>query len=361
VTLNIAPYTSWRFPSRTVSMEPASPLAIPFSQPAPAGGGTFIEINGDFLGSTSNGSARDRVGRTGQDDPITGKEFTSFLTALVREAQGEVEKVHGIILPELALNQRLVDDVGSRLLAETDLELFITGVSVPAEKGHGPQNRVHTSMFLRAQGQHGPVKVSWDQAKHHRWQLEASQIGWYQLGDRLHPELFWWEFIDLPPRYCHFVVFREIGSLVTLVCEDLARIEPVQSVIRSVGPTLVIALLMDGAQLEKRWSGRYATVLADDPGSAVLTLTSLGLLRRSRAEEGKQPNRQVGLWKGAEGVARELTLPEKHHALLLTLSTVRKVNYTLDGRSDSWGTIGLLLSKHRAIRLANPPAWAEAE
>jgi hypothetical protein len=162
------------------------------------------------------------------------------------------------------------------------------------------------------------------------------------------------EEININRRECGFVVFRRIGSVVTPVCEDLARIDPVQTVIRGIGPTLVVALLMDGAQLEKRWSGRYATVLADDPGSAVLTLTSLGLLRRSVSEAGKPPSREIGLWKGAEGLARELTLPEQHHALLLTLSTDRRTNCTLDGRSDEGWTIGLLLSKvsHQASTTA---------
>jgi 5-methylcytosine-specific restriction enzyme A len=52
---------------------------------------------------------------------------------------------------------------------------------------------------------------------------------------------------------------------------------------RSVGPNLVVALLMDGPQLTARWPARYASVLADDPGSSVLTLTSLGMCLRSRS------------------------------------------------------------------------------
>jgi len=72
---------------------------------------------------------------------------------------------------------------------------------------------------------------------------------------------------------CTFYVFRYGMSMATLICEDLARIDPVQTVIRAIGPNLVIALLMDGPQWQRRWSGRYATVLADDPGSAVLSVT----------------------------------------------------------------------------------------
>jgi hypothetical protein len=145
-------------------------------------------------------------------------------------------------------------------------------------------------------------------------------------------------------------------SLATLICEDLARIDPVQSVIRAIGPNLVVALLMDGPQIEKRWSARYATVLADDPGSAVLTLTSLGLMRRSVRPGAVEP-RQIALWKGADGIAQELSLPINHQALLLTLTSNQTTNFTLDSRSDDGATYQLSLSGIRAIRLPKPPDW----
>jgi hypothetical protein len=95
----------------------------------------------------------------------------------------------------------------------------------------------------------------------------------YHLGGRLDPHIDWWEHIDIFPQKCNFGVFRHEACLAALICEDLARIDPVQAAIRAIGPNLVVALLMDGPQAENRWSGRYATVLADDPGCAVLTLT----------------------------------------------------------------------------------------
>ena len=108
----------------------------------------------------------------------------------------------------------------------------------------------------------------------------------------LDPDLTWWEKINISNRQCFFHVFRQGACLATLVCEDLARIDPVQTVLRSVGPNLVVALLLDGPQWERRWPGRYATVLADDPGSAVLTVTSLGMVRRSVMPGEKAPNRE---------------------------------------------------------------------
>jgi hypothetical protein len=146
-------------------------------------------------------------------------------------------------------------------------------------------------------------------------------------------------------------------SLATLVCEDLARVDPVQAIIRSIGPNLVIALLMDGPQLEHRWGGRYATVLADDPGSAVLTLTSAGMLARS-VRPGEVVPREIALWKGNEGITQELKLPAGDHALLLTVTRRSEEQFTLDGRSDYCFTHRLEISGVHGLRHPKPPEWA---
>ena len=78
------------------------------------------------------------------------------------------------------------------------------------------------------------------------------------------------------------IQFLEFGGGITLVavCEDLARLDAVAELLRTVGPTLVVTVLLDGPQLASRWTARYASVLADDPGSAVLTLTSFNAAAR---------------------------------------------------------------------------------
>jgi hypothetical protein len=53
-------------------------------------------------------------------------------------------------------------------------------------------------------------------------------------------------------------------------CEDLASLDEWAELVRSAGPSLVVALLLDGPQLAARWPCRYSSVLVDDPGSAVL-------------------------------------------------------------------------------------------
>jgi hypothetical protein len=138
----------------------------------------------------------------------------------------------------------------------------------------------------------------------------------------------------------------------------LPKSSMVQAAVRSVGPNLVIVLLMDGPQLERRWPGRYATVLADDPGSAVLTLTSLGMIRRS-AMPGEEESRQIALWKDAAGAAQELKLPRGAHGLLLTLSQSSETSCAQDGRSDRGATARLSLSGVRSIVHPHPPAWID--
>ena len=101
-------------------------------------------------------------------------------------------------------------------------------------------------------------------------------------------------------------LIRETATLSVLICEDLARYDPVLTVMNAIGPNLVIALLMDGPQLERRWCGRYATALADDPGSSVAH-------RQLPWHVGALPNARgaVAARSGAvEGAGRSGKIPE---------------------------------------------------
>jgi len=289
---------------------------------------------------------------------LTAKTIGDFLLGLIERAKQEVGIVHGIVLPETSLDERQVRPLANFLAVHTDLELFITGMASPVS-AQIPKNSVFTSIFL-----HHQMLTCWSQPKHHRWQLTGGQICHYHLGDAFSRDTFdprgWWEKIDVGGRQCTFYVFRPGASLAALICEDLARIDPVQTVLRSIGPNLVIVLLMDGPQREGRWPGRYATVLADDPGSAVLTLTSLGMVRRS-VDPGQEEPCEIALWKEASGVARELKLPKGDHALLLTLAQSTQEQFTLDGRSDHGTTTQLSLTGVRGIKHPKPPQWASLD
>jgi len=155
-------------------------------------------------------------------------------------------------------------------------------------------------------------------SKHHRWCLDRSQVKRYGLSSLFHDGTDkWWEEIDVSERQLPFFAIRDDLCMTVLICEDLARADPAMPVLRAVGPNLVVALLMDGPQLESRWPARYATVLADDPGSSVLTITCAGMVDRSNYMQAN-PRRSVGLWRHANGHMQELFLPEQHYGLLLT-------------------------------------------
>jgi hypothetical protein len=142
-------------------------------------------------------------------------------------------------------------------------------------------------------------------------------------------------------RSLNVLTFNDWLTVCHLICEDLARVDPVSQLIRAVGPTLVIALLLDGPQLLRRWPGRYATVLADDPGSSVLSVTSLGMAIQSRPKGAGDPNRTIALWKDSKTGDREIELAPDATAVVLTLWADRVEEFTADGRSDG-GTAGRL-------------------
>lgn len=146
--------------------------------------------------------------------------------------------------------------------------------------------------------------------------------------------------------------------MTVLICEDLARADPAMPVLRAVGPNLVVALLMDGPQLDSRWPARYATVLADDPGSSVLTITCAGMVDRSNYMQAN-PRRSVGLWRHANGHMQELFLPKQHYGLLLTLRSVEEEQFSLDHRSDGSLTSRLELEWFKPLPLPTVPAWVE--
>jgi hypothetical protein len=328
--------------------EPFNLLLFPFP----------FQIDGKcFFSERDNGPGPSRFFGLRQNwlGPPSTQQLLGALRQLLKAAEREVTHVHGLILPETALAAADIEKIASALAAQTDLEIFISGAYGPTSGQAGDSdNKVYMFVFANHQ-----ILNFWPQSKHHRWRLDGDQIRRYHLGDALDPDLLWWEKIALPPRECAFYVFRNGAGLASLVCEDLARIDPVQVALRSIGPNLVIVLLMDGPQLERRWPGRYATVFADDPGSAVLTLTSIGMVMRAAMPGSEQAHREIALWKEPGGTAKELWLPRGCHGLLLTLCSSWEKNFTLDGRDDGGATMQLSLSGVRPVRHPEPPRWLD--
>jgi hypothetical protein len=240
-------------------------------------------------------------------------------------AKDEVDNIDVVCLPESAVEESELDEL-EVLLHRHGVPGLVTGVRRrPQQPDQLPRNWVQ---IAQSTGEHW-LRIR--QNKHHRWSLDEGQIYQYHLGGALHPHIRWWEGMEVPRRSLQLVEVGEGVTVVSLVCEDLAQIDDVADLLRSVGPTLVITPLLDGPQLSSRWAGRYASVLADDPGSAVLTLTSAGMARRSRPH-GRDASSVIGLWKDPVRGTREIPLEADAEGVLLTASADIVTRRSGDGR-----------------------------
>lgn len=251
-----------------------------------------------------------------------GTPLVRALRRLMKEATDDCGKVSMVVLPELALNDAEASKVRS-LVAESNAAL-ITGIGRPGVSG-----RAHGSNRLQL---YTPGLEPVSQEKHHRWKLDRSQVVQYSLGNSLHHETSWWEHIDVSRRRLSFIQLFPWLTVCALICEDLARPDPAGDVVRAVGPNLVVALLMDGPQLISRWAARHATTLAEDPGSSVLTVTSLGMSQLSRPTVGPDRSRVIALWKEDGIPAVEIELPHDRHAAVLSVSMKTCAEWGADGR-----------------------------
>jgi hypothetical protein len=252
-------------------------------------------------------------------------------------ALDEVDDVDVVVLPESAVDESEIDELEA-VLDRHGVVYLTAGVRQrSADPGRLPRNWVHTGVNPRlrkgARAPDGPGRQWFHirQNKHHRWALDESQIYQYHLAGALHPHVRWWEAMEVPARSLQFVSVGEEITIVSLVCEDLAETDQLADVIRAVGPTVVFTVLLDGPQLASRWAARYASVLADDPGSVVLTLTSFGMVQRSRPP-GREASPIVALLKDADHGFREIPLEPGAQAVLLTASGSRAIRRTADGR-----------------------------
>src|SRR5262245_49932797 len=183
-----------------------------------------------------------------------------LVSRVIVAARDEAGRVDAVLLPESAVDDSEVDDLEA-LLESHGVAMLNTGVRQrSSQAGRCPCNWVHIGASPRLEKRASPPTVAvgqWfriRQNKHHRWSLDEEQILQYHLGGALHPHVRWWEAMEVPRRKVHFVVLGDEITVVSLVCEDLAEIDDVAEMIRSVGPTFVFAPLLDGPQLTSRWS-----------------------------------------------------------------------------------------------------------
>ena len=267
--------------------------------------------------------------------PAEGLDL-DLLDRVLVAARQEAGSIDVVLLPESAVDEREIDDLET-LLDSHGVICLVAGVRQPTRQpGQFPNNWLHMGFNPRLE-KGGSLPSGGHEAwfhirqnKHHRWSLDEDQVEQYHIGAALHPHIRWWEAMDVPHKAIEFVEVAEL-VLTSLVCEDLAHNDEIAQLIRSVGPTFVMNLLLDGPQLNSRWTARYASVLADDPGSAVLTLTSYGMVERSRPH-GRDASRVIALWKDPTRGVREIPLEPGAHGVLLTVCMDRATRYSADGR-----------------------------
>jgi hypothetical protein len=272
-----------------------------------------------------------------------GEEVVEVVKSLLTAAKSKVERIDGVVFPEAALTPKQHWAVRREVLAAG--AFLIAGGGVPSLPAYrSGENLVHIDVpGLSAQFQH----------KHHRWKLDGGQIAQYGLQSQLDVKQSWWEHINVGSRELIFVSYSEWLVFAVLICEDLARPDPVGDLVRAVGPNLVIALLMDGPQTKNRWGCQYASVLAEDPGSSVLTVTSAGMCSLSKPRHG-EPDRSgcVALWRQAKestpvprpSIPMEIDISSGAKGIVLCLSNQYFKEWTADGRGDSEATGYPLLS-----------------
>jgi hypothetical protein len=264
--------------------------------------------------------------------PESPEQLKTRVLAAIADARRMIGEIDGVVLPELAMTEDQRDEVARTLIAEG---IFLLG-GVASQRP--PRNYLVFELPIT-----GAASIRITQHKHHRWQLDRRQIIQYGLGACLDPTRKWWEHTsicdDAMSREVHFVALRDWLTITPLICEDLARQEPVGDLVRAVGPNLVIALLMDGPQLASRWPGRYATVLADDPGCSVLTVSSYGMVALCKPPPGGSSSRTVAMWKDAQsGEVVHIDLPQGKVGVVLTITRDWATEYSADGRSDDQST-----------------------
>jgi len=268
---------------------------------------------------------------------------TESFHAILEEAKTNEPNIHGVILPELSMTETDVDHAWAQIQTTFPSALLIGGLG--QSRGDDKFGFNKAVCLLPQLGRHSKFY----QCKHHRWMLNRAQIEQYGLFNRLGADKLWWESTALPSRVLKFVQLTPWLTFCFLICEDLARQDPISEMIRSVGPNLVIALLMDGPQFAHRWSARYAMVLADDPGSSVLTLTSLGMARLSTCL-GKPEARVIALWKDSTAGPFEITLPHDSAAVILHIVQRRIREFSADGRSDDEAAATWILKGTTPVR-----------
>ncbi|HJR07056.1 MAG TPA: hypothetical protein VJ842_07360 [Pyrinomonadaceae bacterium] len=313
-----------------------------------------MKVLGESVVASHKSEAFFEYDPTSEDEEERGKikNFRLLLRATIERAIKEAGRIDLVILPESSISEDYVKEL-EKVLKENNISGYIAGVRIKgafqpvrngkakASKRRFNRNVVYCRMFDTKSWV--PIaREEYRQDKHHRWRLTRTQVRQYQLGGSLSSKKDWWEGTKLVSRKVTFINIGENLTICPLICEDLARQEPIADLVRTVGPSLVITILMDGPQTSDRWPANYASVLADDPGCSVITLTSIGMVNRYQVPW-REKSRAVAHWKEAQGIPTPIELDDDETGIILYLNVDVKKEKIADGREEQVGTSYLTL------------------
>lgn len=157
--------------------------------------------------------------------PAREANLLTRVSELVDNARKAVSKIDGVVFPELALTATQCDQISDALIEE-DIFLICGVRDSPAVGRKASQN------YLRFDVPFEPRRLSRRQDKHHRWRLDKRQIVQYGLGSCLDVAANWWEHISVGNRELNFVALDDWLTVCPLICEDLARQDPISELWR---------------------------------------------------------------------------------------------------------------------------------
>lgn len=253
-----------------------------------------------------------------------------------------------VVIPECAVNssdknELLIGLRGYFSKLEIKPPVIIFGVF---GKGDSVESYGENSLELLYQNRFVENYIGENQKKHHRWALDATQLNTYGLGHVLSTDkVKWWENCSTGNR--KLISYRdEYVHICPLICEDLARQDPIAPVVRALGPDLVVALLLDGPQMKGRWPHRYSSALVDEPGCSVLSISPYGMTRRSTNGGEHLPSSIVALWSDTRS-SYELELETGKIGILLKLKFEKQKQWSADGRGENKNR--LFYSSHDSV------------
>ena len=305
---------------------------------------------------------------------------TEHIKALVQDFlsyEAKAGKVHMVIFPEQAFTVEELKKFESELVKQKQeqsnssngektakdgsLPIIISGATESYVK---PENDYLQFPDVNAAYVSQYILGKWyrmSQFKHHRWSLDESQLNQYKVAGRLSVAKRWFENSFITQRRLTVVSCAPWLAVTPLICEDLVQQQPVAPIIRGIGPSLIVAMLLDGPQTEKRWPARYAGVLSQDPGSSVISLTATGMVNLARPSD--DSDRRNEFFMFAEGFGRPRYFPidkdyrEKKADCELAYSVVIKPSSieerTMDDRSDDGQAFSVKFSGSRPVHMTS--------